>query len=166
MTLPVDEGKFKALPVHGNLRQDLPRMIASTLGGFIHKTPSLAEQDAEDSKMLSLLQQYAEPDTRWEDIISLRRNTVLHLAAVKDMPKTVKRILQQPFGDRLAASLIKRAAIPRARDSPGTFAESGGQPPRALEVLTLFRGPPPSSDRPLRLSYGCHCGQCFRHHES
>jgi len=57
MTLSVDEGKFKALPVYENLRQDLPRMIASTLGGFIHKTPSLAEQDAEDSKVLSLLQQ-------------------------------------------------------------------------------------------------------------
>jgi hypothetical protein len=37
---------------------------------------------------------------------------------------------------------IKRAAIPRARDSLGTFAESGRHPPRALEVLTLFRGPP------------------------
>jgi hypothetical protein len=154
MTLCVDEGKFKALPVHGNLRQDLPRMIASTLGGFIHKTPSLAEQDAEDSKVLSLLQQYAEPDTCWEDIINLRRNTVLHLAAIKHMPKTVKWTLQQPFGDRLAASSIKRAAIPCARDSPRTFAESGGHQPRALEVLTLFRGLPPASDRPLRLSYG------------
>ena len=51
-------------------------MIASTLGGFMHKTPSVAEQDAEDSKVLSLLQQFAEPDTRQEDIINLRRNTV------------------------------------------------------------------------------------------
>jgi hypothetical protein len=154
-------------------------VIASTLGGLIHKTPSLAEQDAEDSKVLSLLQQYAEPDTRWEDIINLRRNTILHLAAIKHMPKTVKWILQQPFGDRLAAFLnadlqtpckhlegkldyqrrIKHAAIPRARDSPETFAESGGHPPRALNVLVLFRGPPPSPDRLLRLSYGCD--QCL-----
>lgn len=87
VTLSVDEGKFEALPVYGNLRQDLPRMIASTLGGLIHKTPPLAEQGAEDSKVLSLLQQYAEPDTRWEDIVNLRRNTVLHLAAIKHMPK-------------------------------------------------------------------------------
>jgi hypothetical protein len=181
MTPSVDESKFKALPAYENLRQDLPRIITSTFGRFIHKTPSLAEQDAEDSKVLSLLQQHAEPDTRWEDIINLRRNTVLHIAAIKHMPKTVKWILQQPFGDKLATSLnadlqtpceyledkldyqrrIKRAAIPRARDSPGTFAESGGHPPRALEVLSLFRGPPPSLDRLLRLSYGCSCDQCL-----
>ena len=185
MSLPVEEDKFKASPVYENLRQDLPRTIESSIHGFVHTTPSLDEQDAEDSKVLSLLQQHATLDTRWEDIITRLRKTILHLAAIKHMPRTVRWILQQPFGATLAVSLnadlqtpceyledkldyqrrIKRAAIPRARDSPGKFAASGGHPPRALEVVMLlkgqFSGPFPSADECLRLRYGCACGECL-----
>jgi hypothetical protein len=53
----------------------------------IHKAPSLAEQDAEGSKALPLLQQYAELDTRWEDIIHLPRSNVPHPVTIKHMPK-------------------------------------------------------------------------------
>jgi hypothetical protein len=98
------------------------------------------------------------------------------------MLKTVKWILQQPFGETLSASLttdlktpcdyiedkldyqrrVKRAAIPRARDSPGTFAEREGHPANALEVLMLIKGlSDPSPDKLLKLRYGCTCDQCL-----
>jgi hypothetical protein len=64
MSLPIEENKFKALPVYEYLRQDLPKMSFVTLGGFIDKKPSLDEQDAGDEKVLSLLQQYPKPDIR------------------------------------------------------------------------------------------------------
>lgn len=57
---------------------------------------------------------------------------------------------------------IKRAGIPRAYDSPGTFAKRGRYPANALEVLKLFMGlSDPSVDGLLTLCYGCTCNQCL-----
>jgi hypothetical protein len=73
MCLTVEEDKFKALPVYEDLRQDLPRQVFATLGGFIDKGPTKDEQEAKDMRVLSLLQQYDKPDTLWEEVTDLRR---------------------------------------------------------------------------------------------
>jgi hypothetical protein len=56
---------------------------------------------------------------------------------------------------------IKRAAIPRGRDSSGTFADRGEHPARALKVLLLFKGLGNTSPDMLKIRYDRTCGQCL-----
>lgn len=86
MSLHVKEDEFKTLPVYQHLRKDLPKITYVCLGAVIDKAPSSGDQDAQDSKILLLRQQFAKLDAHWEEVIDLRRSTILNLAATEHIP--------------------------------------------------------------------------------